>query len=180
MRIVNILRLYNLVQAKEESSVEGWQCVARDNVIALCFLEIEGWWRRMCLTGDKSLPPSTGELQRTECLRSLGEISVTLAERPARGDLTGEMKESLQKLVKHLKGSERNYGAFKIDMAHFGNYKDYPPYLYKPAARIVKIAIIGILGACFGLDFLTTQGVVFLELPQCPLPNSDASGSVTS
>ncbi|KAK2428156.1 hypothetical protein P8452_42272 [Trifolium repens] len=36
------------------------------------------------------LPPLTGELQRTECLRSLGEISVTLLERSARGDLTGE------------------------------------------------------------------------------------------
>ncbi|KAG9156862.1 hypothetical protein Leryth_025128 [Lithospermum erythrorhizon] len=40
---------------------------------------------------SESLPPSTGELQRTECLRSLREISSTLAERPARGDLTGEV-----------------------------------------------------------------------------------------
>ncbi|WJX89306.1 hypothetical protein P8452_71315 [Trifolium repens] len=69
----------------------------------------------------QSLPPSTGELQRMECLRSRREISSTLAERPAKGDFTGEMKESLQKLVKPLKGSGRNYGAFKIDMAHFGN-----------------------------------------------------------
>ncbi|TKY68354.1 DUF810 protein [Spatholobus suberectus] len=37
------------------------------------------------------LPSSTGELQRTECLRSLREIAVPLAERPARGDLTGEI-----------------------------------------------------------------------------------------
>ncbi|CAB4268334.1 unnamed protein product [Prunus armeniaca] len=37
------------------------------------------------------LPPSTGELQRTECLRSLREIATPLAERPARGDLTGEV-----------------------------------------------------------------------------------------
>ncbi|CAI9102753.1 OLC1v1001072C1 [Oldenlandia corymbosa var. corymbosa] len=37
------------------------------------------------------LPPSTGEIQRTECLRSLKEISIPLAERPARGDLTGEV-----------------------------------------------------------------------------------------
>nr|XP_007157652.1 hypothetical protein PHAVU_002G087300g [Phaseolus vulgaris]ESW29646.1 hypothetical protein PHAVU_002G087300g [Phaseolus vulgaris] len=32
----------------------------------------------------------------------------------------------------------------------------------------VKIAIIGILAAGFGLDFSTAQEVVFLELPQCP------------
>ncbi|KAG4950183.1 hypothetical protein AAZX31_15G216400 [Glycine max] len=37
------------------------------------------------------LPSSTGELQRTECLRSLREIAIPLAERPARGDLTGEI-----------------------------------------------------------------------------------------
>ncbi|PQQ10446.1 uncharacterized protein Pyn_23275 [Prunus yedoensis var. nudiflora] len=37
------------------------------------------------------LPPSTGELQRTECLRSLREVATPLAERPARGDLTGEV-----------------------------------------------------------------------------------------
>ncbi|PON53330.1 hypothetical protein PanWU01x14_203370 [Parasponia andersonii] len=37
------------------------------------------------------LPSSTGELQRTECLRSLREIATPLAERPARGDLTGEV-----------------------------------------------------------------------------------------
>ncbi|KAI9117591.1 hypothetical protein K1719_011757 [Acacia pycnantha] len=32
----------------------------------------------------------------------------------------------------------------------------------------VKIAIIGILAAGFGVDFSTAQDVVFLELPQCP------------
>jgi hypothetical protein len=32
----------------------------------------------------------------------------------------------------------------------------------------VKIAIIGILAAGFGLDFSTAQDVVFLELPQSP------------
>ncbi|XP_054815396.1 protein unc-13 homolog isoform X2 [Prosopis cineraria] len=37
------------------------------------------------------LPSSTGELQRTECLRSLKDIAIPLAERPARGDLTGEI-----------------------------------------------------------------------------------------
>ncbi|KAL5570574.1 hypothetical protein UlMin_027149 [Ulmus minor] len=37
------------------------------------------------------LPPSTGELQRVECLRSLREIAIPLAERAARGDLTGEV-----------------------------------------------------------------------------------------
>ncbi|KAF5735316.1 hypothetical protein HS088_TW15G00818 [Tripterygium wilfordii] len=37
------------------------------------------------------LPSSTGELQRTDCLRSLREIGIPLAERPARGDLTGEI-----------------------------------------------------------------------------------------
>ncbi|KAF9688798.1 hypothetical protein SADUNF_Sadunf01G0025600 [Salix dunnii] len=34
---------------------------------------------------------SAGEVQRTECLRSLREIAIPLAERPARGDLTGEV-----------------------------------------------------------------------------------------
>ncbi|CAK7336489.1 unnamed protein product [Dovyalis caffra] len=36
-------------------------------------------------------PSSAGEVQRTECLRSLREIAIPLAERPARGDLTGEI-----------------------------------------------------------------------------------------
>ncbi|XP_050232331.1 protein unc-13 homolog [Mercurialis annua] len=36
-------------------------------------------------------PSSEGEVQRTECLRSLREVAVALAERPARGDLTGEV-----------------------------------------------------------------------------------------
>uniref|UniRef100_A0A5B7C2I2 MHD1 domain-containing protein n=1 Tax=Davidia involucrata TaxID=16924 RepID=A0A5B7C2I2_DAVIN len=40
---------------------------------------------------SESLPSSTGELQRTECLRSLRDIAIPLAERPARGDLTGEV-----------------------------------------------------------------------------------------
>ncbi|KAF5446018.1 hypothetical protein F2P56_031682 [Juglans regia] len=40
---------------------------------------------------SESLPPSMGELQRTEALRSLREIAILLAERPARGDLTGEV-----------------------------------------------------------------------------------------
>lgn len=40
---------------------------------------------------SESLPSSMGELQRTECLRSLREIAIPLAERPARGDLTGEV-----------------------------------------------------------------------------------------
>ncbi|KAH9619977.1 hypothetical protein KSS87_023532, partial [Heliosperma pusillum] len=37
------------------------------------------------------LPASSGEVQRTECLRSLREVAVPLAERPVRGDLTGEV-----------------------------------------------------------------------------------------
>lgn len=37
------------------------------------------------------LPPSTGDLQRTECLRSLRDVAIPLAERPARGDITGEV-----------------------------------------------------------------------------------------
>ncbi|KAL5994785.1 hypothetical protein ACLOJK_024840 [Asimina triloba] len=37
------------------------------------------------------LPSSAGEIQRTECLRSLREITISLAERPARNDLTGEV-----------------------------------------------------------------------------------------
>mgnify|MGYP004705277945 CR=1 FL=1 len=37
------------------------------------------------------LTPSAGELQRTECLRCLRDVATPLAERPARGDLTGEI-----------------------------------------------------------------------------------------
>lgn len=40
---------------------------------------------------SESLPTSMGEIQRTECLRSLRDIAIPLAERPARGDLTGEV-----------------------------------------------------------------------------------------
>ncbi|KAG6406216.1 hypothetical protein SASPL_133815 [Salvia splendens] len=40
---------------------------------------------------SESFPSATGDLQRTECLRSLREITIPLAERPARGDLTGEV-----------------------------------------------------------------------------------------
>nr|CAD1838922.1 unnamed protein product [Ananas comosus var. bracteatus] len=40
---------------------------------------------------SESLSPSAAEIQRTECLRSLREIAISLAERPARGDLTGEV-----------------------------------------------------------------------------------------
>lgn len=39
----------------------------------------------------QSLPPSACEVQRAECLRSLREICVSLSERPARGDITGEV-----------------------------------------------------------------------------------------
>lgn len=37
------------------------------------------------------LQPAAAEVQRVECLRSLREITTSLAERPARGDLTGEV-----------------------------------------------------------------------------------------
>ncbi|XP_077232896.1 plant/protein (DUF810) [Tasmannia lanceolata] len=40
---------------------------------------------------SESLSSSAGEIQRIECLRSLREIATVLAERPARGDLTGEV-----------------------------------------------------------------------------------------
>ncbi|CAI9292987.1 unnamed protein product [Lactuca saligna] len=40
---------------------------------------------------SESFAPSVGELQRIECLRALREIAIALAERPARGDLTGEV-----------------------------------------------------------------------------------------
>uniref|UniRef100_A0A2P2LJT9 Uncharacterized protein MANES_04G156900 n=2 Tax=Rhizophora mucronata TaxID=61149 RepID=A0A2P2LJT9_RHIMU len=36
-------------------------------------------------------PSSEAEVQRAECLRSLREVAIPLAERPARGDLTGEV-----------------------------------------------------------------------------------------
>ncbi|XP_020583342.1 uncharacterized protein LOC110026657 [Phalaenopsis equestris] len=40
---------------------------------------------------SESLPPSAAEIQRIEFLRSLRDISTALAERPARGDLVGEV-----------------------------------------------------------------------------------------
>ncbi|RLN34181.1 uncharacterized protein C2845_PM03G03350 [Panicum miliaceum] len=40
---------------------------------------------------SESLPPSAADVQRTECLRSLREVATSLSERPARGDLTGEV-----------------------------------------------------------------------------------------
>ncbi|KAL0720112.1 hypothetical protein Bca4012_069436 [Brassica carinata] len=40
---------------------------------------------------SESLPSSAGEVQRAECLKSLTEVATSLAERPARGDLTGEV-----------------------------------------------------------------------------------------
>ncbi|TYH73244.1 hypothetical protein ES332_D05G315400v1 [Gossypium tomentosum] len=40
---------------------------------------------------SEAFPPSTGEVQRTESLKSLRDIAIPLAERPARGDLTGEV-----------------------------------------------------------------------------------------
>jgi hypothetical protein len=40
---------------------------------------------------SESLPPSAAEVQRTECLRSLREVATSFSERPARGDLTGEV-----------------------------------------------------------------------------------------
>lgn len=40
---------------------------------------------------SESLPPSSGEVLRAEFLRSLRDISTSLAERPARGDLAGEV-----------------------------------------------------------------------------------------
>ncbi|KAK3025642.1 hypothetical protein RJ639_040628 [Escallonia herrerae] len=43
------------------------------------------------LEESETLPSPSGELQRTDCLRSLREIAVPLAERPAGGDLTGEV-----------------------------------------------------------------------------------------
>ncbi|XP_023636309.1 uncharacterized protein LOC17883068 isoform X2 [Capsella rubella] len=40
---------------------------------------------------SECLPSSAGEVQRAECLKSLREVAISLAERPARGDLTGEV-----------------------------------------------------------------------------------------
>ncbi|XP_078152994.1 plant/protein (DUF810) isoform X1 [Carex rostrata] len=40
---------------------------------------------------SETLPPGQAEIQRTECLRSLREVATTLSERPARGDLPGEV-----------------------------------------------------------------------------------------
>ncbi|KAL3623001.1 Protein unc-13 [Castilleja foliolosa] len=40
---------------------------------------------------SESLQSATGDLQRTDCLRSLRDVAIPLAERAARGDLTGEI-----------------------------------------------------------------------------------------
>ncbi|CAN1148845.1 Protein unc-13 homolog [Linum perenne] len=44
-----------------------------------------------CAGGFWFRESSAGEVQRTDCLRSLRDIAIQLAERPARGDLTGEV-----------------------------------------------------------------------------------------
>ncbi|CAN1797977.1 Protein unc-13 homolog [Linum perenne] len=44
-----------------------------------------------CAGGFWFRESSASEVQRTDCLRSLREIAIQLAERPARGDLTGEV-----------------------------------------------------------------------------------------
>ncbi|AQK85045.1 hypothetical protein ZEAMMB73_Zm00001d037867 [Zea mays] len=51
--------------------------------------EIRSLFRK--IEESESLPPSAAEVQRTECLRSLREVATSLSERPARGDLTGEV-----------------------------------------------------------------------------------------
>ncbi|KAI3788174.1 hypothetical protein L2E82_00889 [Cichorium intybus] len=56
---------------------------------------------------SESFAPSVGELQRVECLRSLSEIAIALAERPARGDLTGE---EVEELIEFLKSTWRILG----------------------------------------------------------------------
>ncbi|XP_031489477.1 protein unc-13 homolog [Nymphaea colorata] len=42
----------------------------------------------------KKVLENEGEIQRSECLRSLRDISLALAEMPARGDLTGDVCHS--------------------------------------------------------------------------------------
>uniref|UniRef100_A0A7N0ZYM5 Protein unc-13 homolog n=1 Tax=Kalanchoe fedtschenkoi TaxID=63787 RepID=A0A7N0ZYM5_KALFE len=40
---------------------------------------------------ESEFRPTSGEVQRMECLKALKDIAIPLAERPARGDLTGEV-----------------------------------------------------------------------------------------
>lgn len=62
-------------------------CVSPLSFLILALLSLFPFFPFPC----QFLPSSMGELQRTECLRSLREIVIPLAERPARGDLTGEV-----------------------------------------------------------------------------------------
>ncbi|KAJ6392915.1 hypothetical protein OIU77_022401 [Salix suchowensis] len=55
------------------------------------FMLEEGLINHAVIEESEFRPSSAGEVQRTECLRSLREIAIPLAERPARGDLTGEV-----------------------------------------------------------------------------------------
>ncbi|CAL0323772.1 unnamed protein product [Lupinus luteus] len=62
---------------------------------------------------------------------------------------------------------EKGIGFVRIDGTTLARDRQSAVVSFRSSPE-VKIAIIGILAAGFGLDFSTAQDVVFLELPQCP------------
>ncbi|XP_057731223.1 uncharacterized protein LOC130946479 [Arachis stenosperma] len=62
---------------------------------------------------------------------------------------------------------EKGVGFVRIDGSTLPRDRQSAVVAFRSSSE-VKIAIIGILAAGFGLDFSTAQDVVFLELPQCP------------
>ncbi|MED6194350.1 hypothetical protein PIB30_027738 [Stylosanthes scabra] len=62
---------------------------------------------------------------------------------------------------------EKGVGFVRIDGSTLPRDRQSAVVSFRSSSE-VKIAIIGILAAGFGLDFSTAQDVVFLELPQCP------------
>ncbi|PNX85323.1 glutamate receptor-like protein, partial [Trifolium pratense] len=65
-------------------------------------------------------------------------------------------------IVLELKG--RNEDCVHFEVLQPGHFE--PSWRIEQHVLEVKIAIIGSRNMCFGLDFLTAQDVVFLELPQ--------------
>ncbi|CAB4268336.1 unnamed protein product [Prunus armeniaca] len=82
---------FNYTQA-QELTVDDIEDFEDDDIDEADSLRISRRIRNDATDLSLGLPSfKTGELQRTECLRSLREIASPLAERPARGDLTGEV-----------------------------------------------------------------------------------------
>ncbi|KAI3526088.1 hypothetical protein L1887_05283 [Cichorium endivia] len=66
---------------------------------------------------SESFALSVGELRRVECLRSLSEIAIALAERPAHDE------------AKTNRGNGRNNRVSKVNMANLGNNRNHSSHM---------------------------------------------------